>query len=131
MAATSHGNLADDLVIVFVKLGRQLIHWSRTIVSNGARDGPQGQRAVAKPYNQSARCSNLAVQRFFERCHESNDDAKRLERDNPEAMAKIRERTGAGENDLLILAAWGGEPKGHRPEETVYQACGQLRLIRV
>ena len=31
-------------------------------------------------------------------------------------------------NDLLVLAAWAGEPKGHRPEETVYQACGQLRL---
>ena len=41
---------------------------------------------------------------------------------------KVRERTGAGENDLLVLAAWAGEPKGHRPEETVYQACGQLRL---
>ncbi len=46
----------------------------------------------------------------------------------PEQMAKVRERTGAGENDLLILATWAGEPKGHRPEETVYQACGQLRL---
>jgi aspartyl-tRNA synthetase len=33
-----------------------------------------------------------------------------------------------GENDLLVLATWAGEPKGHRPEETVYQACGQLRL---
>jgi aspartyl-tRNA synthetase len=43
-------------------------------------------------------------------------------------MAKVRERCGAGENDLLILAAWGSEPKGHRPEETVYQAAGQLRL---
>ena len=43
-------------------------------------------------------------------------------------MAKVRERCGAGENDLLVLAAWAGEPKGHRPEETVYQACGQLRL---
>ena len=31
-------------------------------------------------------------------------------------------------NDLLMLAAWAGEPKGQRPEETVYQACGQLRL---
>ena len=30
-------------------------------------------------------------------------------------------------HDLLLLAGWGGEPKGHRPEETVYQACGQLR----
>ena len=56
------------------------------------------------------------------------DDAKRLERDYPEAMAKIRARCGAGENDLLLLAAWAGEPKGHRPEETVFQACGQLRL---
>ena len=56
------------------------------------------------------------------------DDAKRLERDYPEAMAHVRERAGAAENDLLLLATWAGEPKGHRPEETVYQACGQLRL---
>ena len=46
----------------------------------------------------------------------------------PRPMARVRERCGAGENDLLLLAAWAGEPKGHRPEETVYQACGQLRL---
>jgi len=57
------------------------------------------------------------------------DDPKRLDRDFPEAMAKVRERTGAAEDDLLLLAAWAGEPKGHRPEETVYQACGQLRLF--
>ncbi len=57
------------------------------------------------------------------------DDPKRLERDYPEQMAKVRERTRAGENDLLILAGWAGEPKGQRPEETVYQACGQLRLF--
>ena len=56
------------------------------------------------------------------------DDIKRLERDAPEAMARVRERVGAAENDLLVLATWAGEPKGHRPEETVYQACGQLRL---
>ena len=56
------------------------------------------------------------------------DDAKRLERDYPEQMAKVRERCGAKEDSLLVLAAWGGEPKGHRPAETVYQACGQLRL---
>jgi aspartyl-tRNA synthetase len=56
------------------------------------------------------------------------DDAKRMDRDYPAQMAKVRERTGAGENDLLLLAAWAGEPKGHRPEETVLQACGQLRL---
>ncbi|HUI81180.1 MAG TPA: aspartate--tRNA ligase [Bryobacteraceae bacterium] len=56
------------------------------------------------------------------------DDAKRLERDHPGPMAKVRERCHAGENDLLVLATWGGEPKGHRPEHTVLAACGQLRL---
>jgi aspartyl-tRNA synthetase len=56
------------------------------------------------------------------------DDPKRLERDYPEQMAKVRARTGAGDNDLLILAGWAGEAKGQRPEESVYQACGQLRL---
>ena len=43
-------------------------------------------------------------------------------------MAQVRERVGAAEDDLLMLAGWAGEPKGQRPEETVYQACGQLRL---
>jgi len=57
------------------------------------------------------------------------DDAKRLERDAPEVMAQVRARTGAGENDLLFLCGWLGEPKGHRPEETVLQAAGQLRLF--
>jgi aspartyl-tRNA synthetase len=57
------------------------------------------------------------------------DDPKRVERDHPEPMARLRELTGAAENDLLLLAAWAGEPKGHRPEETVFQACGQLRLF--
>jgi aspartyl-tRNA synthetase len=56
------------------------------------------------------------------------DDPKRLEKEYAGQMAQIRERCGAGENDLLMLAAWAGEPKGHRPEETVYLACGQLRL---
>ncbi len=57
------------------------------------------------------------------------DDAKRLERDHPEPMAQVRTRTGAAEDDLLILASWAGEPAGHLPENTVYQACGQLRLF--
>lgn len=56
------------------------------------------------------------------------DDAKRLERDFPEAMAQVRERVGSAPDDLLILAAWAGEPKGPKPEEVVLQACGQLRL---
>jgi aspartyl-tRNA synthetase len=50
------------------------------------------------------------------------DDPKRLDRDYPEQMAKVRERCGAKEDSLLVLAAWGGEPTGHRPAETVYQA---------
>jgi aspartyl-tRNA synthetase len=57
------------------------------------------------------------------------DDVKRLDRDFAEPMARVRERTGAADDDLLMLAAWAGEPTGHRPEETVYQACGQLRLF--
>ena len=56
------------------------------------------------------------------------DDAKRLDRDFPEPMAKVRERVGTQEDSLLVLATWAGEPQGHRPEETVYQAAGQLRL---
>ncbi|HKW99276.1 MAG TPA: aspartate--tRNA ligase [Bryobacteraceae bacterium] len=56
------------------------------------------------------------------------DDPKRLERDFAEPMGRVRERTGAGAEDLLLLASWSGQPEGHRPDETVYQACGQLRL---
>jgi aspartyl-tRNA synthetase len=57
------------------------------------------------------------------------DDLKRLERDYAGAVEQIRQRAGAAENDLLIAAGWAGEPKGHRPDETVYLACGQLRLF--
>ena len=56
------------------------------------------------------------------------DDAKRLERDFPAEMAQVRARTGASEEDFLMLASWAGEPEGHRPEETAFKACGQLRL---
>ena len=56
------------------------------------------------------------------------DDPKRLEKDNPGVLEKIRERTGSSDDSLLLLATSAGEPKGHRPEETVLQACGQLRL---
>ncbi|HUA84605.1 MAG TPA: aspartate--tRNA ligase [Bryobacteraceae bacterium] len=56
------------------------------------------------------------------------DDPKRLDRDHPDAMAQVRARIHSAEDDLLLLAAWAGEPKGHRPEETVLQAAGQLRL---
>ena len=57
------------------------------------------------------------------------DDVKRLDRDYPEQMAKVRALSGAGDNDLLLMAGWPGEPKGQRPDETVLQACGQLRLF--
>jgi aspartyl-tRNA synthetase len=57
------------------------------------------------------------------------DDPKRLDRDFPEQMKAVRARIGAAEDDLLLLAGWGGEPKGPKPEETVLLACGQLRLF--
>jgi len=57
------------------------------------------------------------------------DDIKRLERDFPEATSNVKLRTGAGENDLLLVCGWPGDPTGPRPEETVYLACGQLRLF--
>jgi aspartyl-tRNA synthetase len=57
------------------------------------------------------------------------DDVKRLDRDFPGPMTSVRERTGAGVDDLLLLAGWPSEPKGHRPADTVLAACGQLRLF--
>jgi aspartyl-tRNA synthetase len=57
------------------------------------------------------------------------DDPKRLDRDYPGPMAEVRKRTGAAAEDLLILAGWPGAPQGHRPEFTMLQACGQLRLL--
>jgi len=44
-------------------------------------------------------------------------------------MNAVRARISAAEEDLLLLAGWGGEPKGPKPEETVLMACGQLRLL--
>ena len=57
------------------------------------------------------------------------DDMKRLERDYPAEMAKVRERVQAADDDLLILAGWVGEKKGALPENTVLLACGQIRLF--
>ncbi len=56
------------------------------------------------------------------------DDMRRLERDMPEVMAKVRERAGVTEEDFMVIATWPSEPKGHRPAETFYKAAGQLRL---
>ncbi len=57
------------------------------------------------------------------------DDAKRLDRDYPEQMARLREHVRPAEDDLLILAGWAGEKKGALPENTVLLACGQMRLF--
>jgi len=57
------------------------------------------------------------------------DDPKRLDRDFPEQMKAVRTRISAEEEDLLLLAGWGGEPKSPKPEEAVLQACGQLRMF--
>ncbi len=56
------------------------------------------------------------------------DDAKRLERDFPAAMAEVRRRTSATEDDLLILCGWGGDAQGQRPEQAMLLAAGQLRM---
>ena len=54
------------------------------------------------------------------------DDLKRLD---AAVVEQARTASGAAPEDLLILAGWAGEPKGQRPDETFYQACGQLRLF--
>ncbi len=56
------------------------------------------------------------------------DDMKRLERDFPEVMPKLRERIGATEEDLVLLAGWPTELKSQRPHETALKAAGDLRL---
>lgn len=56
------------------------------------------------------------------------DDVKRLERDYPESIAKVRERARVAEGDLLMLAGAASAPPGALPEYTVLQACGQLRM---
>jgi aspartyl-tRNA synthetase len=56
------------------------------------------------------------------------DDLKRLERDFAGPLAEVRNRVKPAEDDLLMLAGWGGEPQGALPENTVLSACGQLRL---
>jgi len=55
------------------------------------------------------------------------DDFKRLERDYPAAMAQVRERCGAAENDLLLLAAWAESRKAtapRRPSTRLAASCG-------
>src|SRR5690242_5843772 len=54
------------------------------------------------------------------------DDLKKLD---PKLVQQARAASEAAEDDLLLIAGWPGAPQGHRPEETFYQACGQLRLF--
>ncbi len=56
------------------------------------------------------------------------DDVRRLDRDFPEPMQHVRQRAEAAEGDLLLLATAAAPPTGHRPEQEVYQAAGDLRL---
>jgi len=57
------------------------------------------------------------------------DDLGRLERDFAEPLARVRDRVRAAEHDLVMLAASVREKTGVLPEETMLQACGQLRLF--
>jgi len=54
------------------------------------------------------------------------DDLKKLD---PKLVEQARATSGAADDDLLLVAGWPGAPQGQRPEETFYQACGQLRLF--
>ncbi len=54
------------------------------------------------------------------------DDLKKLD---AKLVEQARAASGAAEDDLLLIAGWPGPPQGQRPEETFYQACGQLRLF--
>jgi aspartyl-tRNA synthetase len=67
------------------------------------------------------------------------EDFKRLEKSFPEAVAKIREKSGAQADDLLVLVAGGTTPQPHpseggvKPEvkqhdHAVFTAAGALRL---
>jgi aspartyl-tRNA synthetase len=53
------------------------------------------------------------------------DDLKKLDL---KLVEQARAVSGATDQDLLLIAGCPGAPVGHRPEETFYQACGQLRL---
>ena len=84
---------ADDLLPELANAGMPLV----AIHVSGAGAPSRKERDELKAFGQ-------------ERGLRVYDDAKRLERDYPDPMRLLRERCGAGENDLLILATWGGDP---------------------
>ena len=54
------------------------------------------------------------------------DDLKKLD---AKLVEQARALSGAAEDDLVLIVGWPGPPEGQRPEETFFQACGQLRLF--
>jgi aspartyl-tRNA synthetase len=58
------------------------------------------------------------------------DDIKRLEKSFPEAVAKLREISGAQPEDLLVLVAGPAqqEAAATRPDYAVFMAAGQFRV---
>jgi len=56
------------------------------------------------------------------------DDLKRLERDYPAQMEKVRERVQAAEDDLVIIAGSATPLEGALADRKVLELCGQLRV---
>jgi aspartyl-tRNA synthetase len=56
------------------------------------------------------------------------DDVKRLERDYPAQMEKVRERVNAAEDDLVIVAGSAAPLEGNLADRKVLELCGQLRV---
>ena len=54
------------------------------------------------------------------------DDLKKID---ATLAAEARSASQAQDDDLLLIVERATEPTGHRPEETLLQACGQLRLF--
>ena len=55
------------------------------------------------------------------------DDLKRLERDYPVQMEKVRERVKAAEDDLVLIAGSATPLEGALAARRVLELCGQLR----
>jgi aspartyl-tRNA synthetase len=56
------------------------------------------------------------------------DDLKRLERDYPAQIEKVRERVKAAEDDLVIIAGSAAPLTGALADRKVLELCGQLRV---
>jgi aspartyl-tRNA synthetase len=57
------------------------------------------------------------------------DDLKRLERDYPAQMEKVRERVKAAEDDLVIIAGSAKPLEGALANRRVLELCGQMRVL--